>query len=219
MMLESQQLIKEIIEERKIVTLDIFDQQKKIIGYLAPVTISILDNQEIIDKLTKWRNQTQDNFLSQFTVTSPETKRWLKDDVLTDYGRLMFILYFQDKPIGRMGFMNLRPPLVDGDGLIRGERGGGIHFIHYALIAELTWIFEILGVEKLITKILSKNENVIFMHEQFGFKRQQEVKIYFHDQGTKKIILEYGEKIQEIKNEKLIYMTLDKDNFLQKHSN
>jgi RimJ/RimL family protein N-acetyltransferase len=211
----NREIVRNIINEKIPVKVPICDPQNKRIGHLSPLTVSAVENDEILEKLTQWRNRHSQHFLTRFTATPERTKAWLRDTVLPDDSRLMFLIYYKDKLVGHNGFRHLTEFYNEGDNLIRGERGGGINFMYYACVAQTTWIFNSLGIESAKIKVLSVNEGALIISKKLGYKVEKEVNIYMREEKGEKIIGEVGEPHQLIEGEGLLYMTLTKKDYFE----
>jgi len=165
-----EKLISDIIHEKVRINNEIRDSQDSYIGRLAPITLSVLDNAEIIWRLTKWRNQASRYFLTQFNATTERTKRWLEEVVLKDHSRLMFLIYSPTKLIGQYGFKGLAVDSVEIDNLIRGEIGGHPELIYYAEIALIKWLFATFRIKRIYGFVLADNFIVLHLHQSVGFR-------------------------------------------------
>jgi RimJ/RimL family protein N-acetyltransferase len=215
-MLEANKFIQDIINENIKMRVPIINANtEEEIGYLSPVTLSVLDNINIINKMTDWRNKNSSSFLSRFTATPERTKQWLQNSILSDPNRLLSLMYANSKKdsfvtsklIGYLGFFNLTDTLAEGDAIIRGEHGGGVDFIKYANIASINWFYTHFSPRKLMCRILSNNDSAINMALSIGYKIDKEVDIYVHtNTNGEQDFREWGEESQRVQDIKLIYL-------------
>ncbi|CAN2039942.1 N-acetyltransferase domain-containing protein [Candidatus Magnetomoraceae bacterium gMMP-15] len=175
---KNNKLIKNIINDHVVLKIDIIDNKKQKIGYLCPITKKSLKDDKIIQKLTDWRNFHRKSFLTQFEATYDRTKNWLKDIVLKDKSRLLFLMYSKTKLVGQYGFKGLSDKSVEIDNIIRGETGGHPELVHYAEIALLKWIYVTFNIHKIYAYVLSDNFIVINLHERIGFKKLNLLPLY-----------------------------------------
>ena len=170
--------IFDVIQDRTMLQIDIFNSQERMIGYLLPVTAGVVENNEIIHKMTKWRNRAMKYFLTQFTATPERTKYWLHDLVLRDSSRLLFLIYSNNKLIGQHGFKDLSSTSVELDNLIRGEIGGHPRLVYYAEIALIRWLFKVFNMERIFGCVLSHNQQAIDLHCSIGFQPMELIPLY-----------------------------------------
>lgn len=174
----SHDFICRVIQEQLPLRIDILDTQEKIIGYLEPLAVSVLQNDEVLHALTQWRNQSQQFFLTQFSATFERTKNWLVNTVFRDCSRLLFLIHSTSKLIGQYGFKNLSPDSVELDNLIRGEIGGHPRLIYYAETALVRWLFETFTLESIYAVVLVKNAMAINLHHEIGFRNIENIPLY-----------------------------------------
>jgi len=167
--------IEEVIDERLALEIKIADDAQQQIGVLKPVTRSLLNDAGVIAKMTRWRNQAKRHFLTQFTATEARTKRWLEDVVLTDYSRLLLLLYSPTKLIGQFGFKGLSNDTVEIDNLIRGEIGGHPHLIYYSEIALVNWLFHTFSISSISGFVLLDNVLTLNLHQSTGFRKTERI--------------------------------------------
>ncbi len=213
-MLEATKLIEDIVTEKIQVKIPIFKPNTEEIGFLSPITLSILSDTDIIDKMTNWRNKNSASFLTKFTATPERTERWLKTSILSSKNRLILLIYLKiktdtyscDKLIGHLGFFDLTDISAEGDAIIRGEHGGGRDFIKYAALAQMNWFYTQFRPRSLTCRILSNNESAINMTLSIGYKIEKEVNVYIHNNNGEQNFREWGEKSQLVPDTKLIYL-------------
>ncbi len=164
-------LISNIINEKGKLSISIYDQCGDIVGYLKPITKSVLGSKQIVEKLTIWRNKFMQYFFNQFTATNERTMNWLKNIVLTDNGKLLFLIYDKnDNLVGHIGFTRLSENDVEIDNLIKGERLGHNQISYFAEIAMIKWIFETLKLKSICGYAFSENIIALMLHKEVGFK-------------------------------------------------
>jgi RimJ/RimL family protein N-acetyltransferase len=184
------------------------------IGYLAPITFSVLDDISIAIKMSDWRNKNSGRFLTKFTATPDRTKQWLKNSIISSTNRLMFLMYCKNnndinpdyKLIGHLGFFNLTDTSAEGDATIRGEHGGGVDFVKYAAITNMDWFFTHFKPRNLMCRILSDNGAAINMAFSIGYEIEKEVDLYLHGDLGSQDLQEVGDKSQLVLDKKLVYL-------------
>lgn len=175
----NKKIIEDVINEKIPLKIDIVNDNYEKIGYLKPITKSIVLNDFIIKKLTKWRNNAMQFFMTQFNATFERTKNWLNKTVLSDNTRLFFIIYDgSGKAIGNLGFIDLNEYSAELDNLIRGETGGGSKLIYYTEVAIIKWMFSCLKIKEITGNIFSDNEIPLSIHKKIGFLIREKFPLY-----------------------------------------
>ncbi len=127
------------------------------IGTLSPISVKHLADAELLERFVRWRNQNLSGYLDQRPVTLEGVKRYV-EDVVYNPTRLTFLAYCDGRPIGRLGAVKIGPREHESDGLVRGERGGGISFMHWAQIAGMVLLFHALDQQRVVSRVLSAND-------------------------------------------------------------
>ena len=170
----NEQLRKEywsrIVEGNVPLVIPINDDNGAEIGVLRPITKMHLQSNDVIEKMTNWRNQYKTFFLTQFNATPERTRRWLEEVVLKDNTRLLFLIFTPTKLVGHYGFKKLSPDSVEIDNLIRGEVGGHPKLIYYAEISLIKWLFTTFEVKKIYGFALADNFMALNLHKSVGFR-------------------------------------------------
>jgi hypothetical protein len=135
----------------------ILDDGGQEIGVLRPITVAHLRDESLLERFVVWRNQHRTGYLDQRPVTLDGVRRYV-EDVVYNPTRLTFLAYCNGRPIARMGAVRIGPTEHESDGLVRGERGGGIHFMHWAQLAGMILLFYVLNHRSIISRVLSTNE-------------------------------------------------------------
>jgi hypothetical protein len=151
-------------------SIPIADDDGKRIGALVCLDRELASHAEIIGKLTQWRSRTMRYFLTQFVATNERTLSWVNRTVLPASDRILFLLYCaQGDLVGNSGVCNLRPGYGELDNLIRGERGGDPKLVYYSEIALLSWLYGVLGCQKVGLHVFADNRRTIALHSSVGF--------------------------------------------------
>jgi len=183
-------------------------------GHLAPLTEAHLGDNALIDRFVRWRNQIRGGWLDQRPVTADGTRRWLQE-VVVNPTRMSFLIYFGESLIGRCGFLNLTANQNESDGLVRGERGGGISFMHSANVAGLEWQFRELAIRGVCSKVLSTNESALEGCRRLGYPMTPRASrpVYRHTYPDGVVLRESGDPEQELAGVRLHYLRIEKSDF------
>lgn len=138
------------------------------IGLLVAVSTATLDQNDVIDAITRWRTTYSRFFLTQFTPTPERTRNWLKA-ILADERRMLFTIHSGDSLVGHYGFRDLHEGSAELDNLVRGERGGHPGLMQATVRSLSHWLFARLHVHTVFGNILADNLLAIKLHTNAGF--------------------------------------------------
>ncbi len=166
---DTQKNIDDLLIGKLTIKLDITDDKNNKIGELHPLTHLKLQDPEVIQKITEWRNQNMQSFLTQFIATTERTYSWITNVLFKTPGQLLFLVYVENILVGHIGFKNLNHKNVMLDNAIRGERIGHPQLFTRAGIVLTNWIFDETTVEYIYGLIEAKNYAAVYMNKQIGF--------------------------------------------------
>ena len=147
------------------------------VGDLAvvPVTWGHVSDQDLIERLAHWRERDMEWFPTQFRVTHEGTRDWLRDSLLEQASRVMFLVVDADDragpAFGHFGFDDLHDPLgiAQLSNTCVGERSrmpsGAMEVVERALIA---WARRELGVSGFWGVGFIDNIATIRLHDRLG---------------------------------------------------
>lgn len=164
-----QMLLNEVVAGTRPFSLEISSEAGVLEGVLRPVTVAHLDDHEIIRRLTDWRNQSMEKFLSQFVATPERTRNWMRNVLLKTQGQMLFLVCVKDQVVGHYGFKNLTSSEVLLDNALRGERGGHPKLFVWAGQTLVQWLFREAVVQRVYAYVLADNAVSIMMNKQIGF--------------------------------------------------
>ncbi len=163
------------LEEGNIVReIPIFNDGYQYIGKLKPIDIELVQDQMVIESLTKWRQKFMHFFMTQFEATPERTKKWLKEVVLIDDSRLLFLIYDENnKLIGNLGICNIQEQSIELDNVVRGEKVQYKKFMFSCITALIIWILNILVVNTIYLKVFTTNNRAINLYSSLRFNAKQ----------------------------------------------
>lgn len=164
-----QKQLDKILADEMEFEINVLDANCEIVGLLKPITTRHLECEEIIDKLTAWRNKNMANFLTQFEATNDRTRDWIKNIILKTKGQMLFLIYSQGQIIGHYGFKDLTKDNVLLDNAMRGERGGDPRLLVYAGKTIIEWLFKNANVNEIRAEVMTDNVPAIMLNTQIGF--------------------------------------------------
>ena len=211
--------LKGIEEEYFSREIPIINDRNITIGSLRPIDNKISNDEGIISSLTRWRQMFMRYFLTQFEATNERTMAWLKNVVIKDDTRILFLIMDEtNRVIGNFGICNISRDSVELDNLIRGERGGDPKLVFFSEVSLIYWIYKTLDIDNIYLHVFSNNLRTILLHESVGFVRSNIYRLIKEENcGEIHYTIDYSSK--PTGNEfGLMKMTLDKHEFLSRHS-
>ena len=211
--------LKGIEEEYFSREIPIINDRNITIGSLRPIDNKLSNDEGIISSLTRWRQMFMRYFLTQFEATNERTMAWLKNVVIKDDTRILFLIMDEtNRVIGNFGICNISRDSVELDNLIRGERGGDPKLVFFSEVSLIYWIYKTLDIDNIYLHVFSNNLRTILLHESVGFVRSNIYRLIKEENcGEIHYTIDYSSK--PTGNEfGLMKMTLDKHEFLSRHS-
>lgn len=141
-------------------------------GFLVPVCASHCDDDDVLKKLTDWRNENVQAYPTQFRATPDSTKAWLKDRLLAVDDRMLFLVVDNcGKVVGHIGFngCNNEQRLFEIDNVVRGDSTAAKGLLSKALIAVMEWARKTVNVEGFCLRVMEDNLHAIefYKHNEF----------------------------------------------------
>jgi len=205
----------DVKQGRRPLAVPVLDDRAEEIGVLRPITVSHLSDEQLMQRFVVWRNQNRTGYLDQRPVTLDGVRRYV-EDVVYSPTRLTFLAYFEGRPIARLGAVRIGPSEHEADGLVRGERGGGIQFMHRAQLSSMLLLFYALNHRSIIARVLSTNDLARESCRSLGFdmrpvSSQQVFRIRHLDGDTLEMC---GDPSERIVGVTLDTFRLQRDGFL-----
>ena len=141
--------------------------------FLVPVCRAHLRDTELIGLLAKWTRENMHTFPVPFPVSRASTKSWLKDRILGNPGRILFLVRsHEEQLVGQMGFINC---LNDAGSMwlaniLRGEPQGGKGIMSRAIEGLLAWAQRHIQPKLTELDVLASNQWAIEFYEKIGFR-------------------------------------------------
>jgi perosamine synthetase len=103
-------------------SLEIRNEEEKLVGYLVPMALCHADQDGFISKLTRWRNEHQYAYPSKFVATDTSTKLWFQKQVLENPNRMLFWIADSSLEfVGHLGVvLNTTQSMFEVDNVLRG---------------------------------------------------------------------------------------------------
>jgi len=140
---------------------------------LVPVTAAALGDDDLLDRVTRWRATNMDNFPTQFPASRERTRAWLRDVVLGAPGRLMLMIETSDGTrVGQAGID--RALAADGSLLLSnclvgepsGMPSGAMRACYEALFA---WVDEVIRPTGFSCPFFPQNRVMARLLRSLGF--------------------------------------------------
>jgi perosamine synthetase len=141
-------------------------------GFLVPVSKAHEADNELLEKLTAWRNENVNVYPTQFVATVESTKAWLKDRLLAVDDRMLFLIVDnQGKVAGHIGFngCNNDDYLFEIDNVIRGEQAAAKGIFSAGMFALMELARKTLNVEGFFLRVMDDNPHAIEFYKRNGF--------------------------------------------------
>ncbi len=155
------------------------------LGFLIPISRLHLEDTELLEKLTVWRNEHKYVYPSQFTATVESTKSWMKHRLLEVGDRILFLVINKfGKVIGHLGFANAFAALEKGvcaleiDNVIRGVKSCEPGIMSAAIKALMDWAQEKLMPDQIFLRVFSDNQEAINFYLKNSFEKNILIPLY-----------------------------------------
>jgi perosamine synthetase len=141
-------------------------------GYLLPVCEAHLEDDELLQKITDWRNINVEVYPSQLTATLESTRAWMKDRLLAIPDRILFLVVDNTgRHIGHIGFNGCCNDdfLFEIDNVIRGVHGVGKGFFSKAMYSLIEWARKTINVNGFFLRVMQDNLKAIEFYKHNSF--------------------------------------------------
>jgi RimJ/RimL family protein N-acetyltransferase len=138
---------------------------------LLLITADRVVDQGIIELLAKWRKRHETWFPAQFKVTIEGTAQWLKNKVINEPDRLLFLIQIDGAYIGHIGLyrFEFEHRSCEIDNIVRGEPTlPGV--MKMAINDMMMWGTENLNVQKYALQTFSDNDKSLKLYDRLGFR-------------------------------------------------
>lgn len=177
-------------------------------GYLLPVCNMHLQDDELLQKLTDWRNINVHVYPTQFVATFDSTKSWLKDRLLAVPDRMLFLIVNNGGHIlGHLGFNGClnSDGMFEIDNVIRGVAGRSRGLFSKALIALVETYRKTLNIEGFFLRVMDDNHHALNFYQKNSFVEAKRIPLVAEsNQG----VTNYREaRSGEVKTKDFVVMT------------
>jgi hypothetical protein len=163
------ELIRALKTPATTVPLPLVDFEGRSIGRIECMTYGHLDDDALLETFVHWRNRNRAGWLDQRAVTLESTRAWMRRALESDRC-LHRLFYAGDRLIGRGGMVELTREGYMSDGIVRGGRGGGLHFMNFVNFACMAWDFEHFDLDFIDSKVLETNALALNSTNLLGYR-------------------------------------------------
>tara|TARA_B110000014_G_scaffold240438_1_gene208529 strand:+ start:611 stop:1249 length:639 start_codon:yes stop_codon:yes gene_type:complete len=135
------------------------------------ISLRVIDeSNETLELSTKWRTDNQKWFQTSFKPTIENTRKWIKETILNDNDRILFMIFFDNKKIGQTGLDRyvIKDNSIDITGTLKDPCVKDRRIMETTRKALCEWAFEYLDVSKIIFRVFSDNYRNINLIERCG---------------------------------------------------
>lgn len=141
-------------------------------GFLLPVCNAHLNDNELIQKMTDWRNINVDAYPTQFIASLESTRSWLKDKLLKVEDRILFFIIDNNgNVLGHIGFNSCinTEQAFEIDNVVRGVTLAEKGIFSEAIIQLIEWARKTINVNEFILRVMDNNLHAINFYKKNGF--------------------------------------------------
>jgi perosamine synthetase len=144
-------------------------------GYLVPVCEAHINDNELLQKLTLWRNLNVEVYPTQFKATLESTRTWLTDRLLTVSDRMLYLVVDNaGKVIGHLGFNGCLNEefLFEIDNVVRGVPGVSSGIFSKAMVSLIEWARKTINVNGFFLRVMDDNPQAIEFYKRNAFAEE-----------------------------------------------
>lgn len=169
----------------------ISDHQDSQLAIMKPLNRDSMHNiREIATLFSKWREKARKFFKTGFEPDVNRTESWLRDVVIGNPHKLLYLILVDGKIIGHFGLTNISNRSAELDNAIRGVKGGHPDLFKYVEYVILDLAFNFLKVDSVYGNLFSNNFLATTLHKQFGFseKYRKPLKLVTKQEGWEYVV-------------------------------
>ena len=141
------------------------------VGRLRPIIQEDLNNDSLLEKLTRWRNDNMGMFLTSFAATTDRTRVYLKGITSENSSQTLFIVEEDGKIVGQVGWKDLNENDAIMDNGMKGERTNNPKLLIYAHRSLAKWLFANTSIKSMLGWLVTDNIPGIMMNKQIGWSK------------------------------------------------
>ena len=130
------------------------------------------DSDETANLLTEWRKKFKNMFATNFGINKERTKNWIRDSILKNPDRILFIIYFNEKKVGTIGtaLYDEKTNSAHIDTVMKDPSCNYPPLISLVEKIYLKWMFDGLKLSKIQGLLFRDNFPALVLHLSCGFQ-------------------------------------------------
>lgn len=147
-------------------------------GYLVPLCRAFLSDENLLSKLTEWRNTNVDAYPTQFVATIASTKNWYENALLENHGRILFLIMTNSgEAIGHIGFNGCINDIANFeiDNVVRGVDAAPKGIMGAAMGSLIAWAHKVIPIESINLRVMAHNEHAFNFYLQNRFVKKSTI--------------------------------------------
>ena len=130
------------------------------------------DSDETAHLLTEWREKFKNMFATYFDINKERTKNWIRDSIIQNPDRILFIIYFNGKKVGTIGtaLYDRKTNSAHIDNLMKDPSCNYAPLIPLVEKIYLKWMFDGLKLSKIQGLLFRDNFPTLNLHLSCGFQ-------------------------------------------------
>lgn len=160
------QPINNIIKEPFIIVVD----HQQIIK-LMQVGPWVLEQQDLLKKITQWRQKHMHMFLSWFQATVEQTQSYIEQTFFNNHHRFLFLIIGQNNQLlGHCGIIiHEDQQIIEFDNIVKDDTCHIKGLISITIQKLMDWCAQIFQIQKFMVHVLSYNQKAIHCYQKIGF--------------------------------------------------
>ncbi|MEW5895960.1 MAG: GNAT family N-acetyltransferase [Candidatus Omnitrophota bacterium] len=156
-------------------------------GALLPIHYGLVNDDELIKTLAIWREENSFAYCVKFKVTFDGTRNWLKNQVLDNDARILFLVI--DRFGRRIGHVGLGDCMNDQckimvDNILRGDKTHEKGIMAEAVLELCEWARKTFLPNEIYLKVLDDNHHAVEFYKKLGFIETGKLPLVREDRGA-----------------------------------
>ena len=164
-------------------------------GALVPLSSLHLSNNEVIEKLWKWREEHSYAYPTRYATSVESTLKWIKNAIIDNENRILFLIYDEgSKLIGHAGFADVLNDkcFLEFDNILRGDLQARKGIISDVMQTLKKWADSVLFPQGYYLRVLKSNTHAIKFYKNLNFKEIDSYPLYKEESSS-------GYKLSDVK--------------------
>lgn len=139
--------------------------------HLDLITRECIEHDDIVSLLSRWRKENEFWFQAIFPVSDAGTKIWLKNKVIEEKDRLLFLIAINNTYIGHVGLwkFDFAHQSCEIDNIVRGEADyPGV--MYDSIVILQNWARTTLAIKDFYLHTLVENHRAVKLYKKLGYE-------------------------------------------------